>query len=411
MSPVELMRLAMSTLRSHRLRSVLTTLGIMIGVMTVIGMLALIDGLNNRVASQLAAIGSNTLYVQKRPWVLSRRERVEVRKRPNLIVEDAEVIEERAELARWVAPLLTAVVTVRFGGGELDGVELYGTTPEYQFIAALELEAGRQMTAVDMRQSRRVAMIGATVAEELFAQRDPLGASILIGPHYFEVIAVMEEKGALFGNDFDNMIIIPFTTYTKLYAGPITRRGNETITIVVQPRSAEEVGQLTDQVTALLRRRRNLGPNEPNNFNINTAEQLMNTYRAITSGIYALMIGVTALSLIVGGIGIMNIMLVSVSERIREIGIRKAVGAKGADIRNQFLVEAITLSCAGGLIGTALGFLVAWGVSYFVNLPAAASWWSILLGFSFSVLVGVFFGWYPSRRAAAMNPIEALRHE
>jgi putative ABC transport system permease protein len=307
--------------------------------------------------------------------------------------------------------LLTRAVTIKFEGDELEGVELVGTTQEYQYISEFNIDAGRQLTSIDISQSRRVVMIGATVAEKLFGPRDPLGKEVTIGQYRFEVTALLEEKGSLFGSDQDNTAIIPITTFTKLYSGSITRRGDESVTIVVQPSSPEVMGDIRDDIIGILRRRRKVPPSEPDDFNINTAEQLMETYRTITSGIFGLMIGVTTLSLIVGGIGIMNIMLVSVSERTREIGIRKAVGAKRRDILSQFLFEAVTLSCTGGIIGMILGFLVAWIVSAIINLPAAVSWWSILLGFGFSVLVGVFFGWYPARRAASKNPIEALRYE
>ena len=411
MSVWEAIQLALKAIKAHKLRSALTTLGVMIGVMTVIGMLALIDGLNQLVAGQLSALGTNTLYVQKHAWTMSREEFIRARRRRNLTLDDVAAIERQIELARRVAPMLTTAVSVRFGGQELEAVELIGTSPDYQFIAEFNIAAGRQMLPVDMTQNRQVVMIGATLAQELFPSRDPLGNSILIRQHRFEIIAVLEERGSLFGSDQDNLAIIPVTTYTKLFSGPITVRGEESVTIIIEPLSPDIIERLRDEITGLLRRRRNVPPGEENDFNINTAQQLLQTYRTITSGVFGLMIGVTALSLIVGGIGIMNIMLVSVSERIREIGIRKAVGARQRDILSQFLIEAVILSCAGGIVGMILGFLVAWGVSQIINLPAAVSWWSVLLGFGFSALVGIFFGWYPARRAAALDPIEALRYE
>ncbi len=407
----ESFRLSIGSIGAHKLRSVLTTLGIMIGVMTVIGMLALIDGLNRTVSNQLASIGSNTLYVQKHSWVLNRDEAIKARRRRNLTLEDAEAIKMRVQSAQQVASMLMFPVSVRFEGQELTGVQLVGTTPEYQYITEFNIDAGRQMLDTDLNQSRQTAMVGKTVAEKLFPSRDALGKSILVGRHRFEVTAVLEEKGSLFGNDQDNTIVIPITTFIKLFSGPITVRGNESVTIIVKPRSPDEIDNVRGEITRILRQRRNLGPKEEDDFNINSAEQLLETYRAITSGVFGLMIGVTALSLVVGGIGIMNIMLVSVTERTREIGIRKAVGARKKDILSQFLIEAVTLSLVGGLIGTVLGFIVAWVVSAIIDLPAAVTWWSVVLGFFFSACVGIFFGWYPARRAATMNPIEALRYE
>lgn len=225
MNILEAFRLALNSINTHKLRSVLTTLGVMIGVMTVIGMLALIDGLNRTVSNQLASIGSNTLYVQKHGWVMNRDEAIRARRRRNLTLEDAKDIERRLEPAQRIASMLMSTVTVRFGNRELDGVQLIGTTPEYQYITEFNIASGRQMTESDMNQSRQNAMIGKTVAEELFPSREPVGKSILVGRHRFEVTAVLEEKGSLFGNDQDNAIVIPLTTFVKLFSGPITPRG------------------------------------------------------------------------------------------------------------------------------------------------------------------------------------------
>jgi putative ABC transport system permease protein len=411
MSIWESVRLALKAILSHKLRSVLTTIGVMIGVMTVIGMLALIDGLNRRIGSQLSSIGTNTFYVQKRGWLLNREEMLETRGRKNLTLEDAEEVSKQVQSARRVAPMLSGMATVRYRGEILDGVELVGTTPDYQYITEFKIEIGRQLTMVDLNQNRQVCLIGKTVAEELFGSADPIGNFILIGQNRFEVIAVLQSKGELFGNDQDNIIIIPISAYIKFISGPVSIRGRESVTIVVEPESPELIEKTRQEIISLLRRRRNVGPSDENDFSINTAEQLLKTYRNITSGVFGLMIGVTVLSLVVGGIGIMNIMLVSVSERTREIGIRRAVGAKRKDILRQFLIEAIVLSCVGGVIGMFLGFILAWLVSQVVNLPAAVTWWSILLGFGFSVLVGIFFGWYPASRAASMDLVQSLHCE
>ncbi|MDG5816947.1 ABC transporter permease [Chitinispirillales bacterium ANBcel5] len=411
MNVTESLRLSVNTIKSHKLRAFLTTLGVMIGVMTVIGMLALIDGLNTLVASQLAALGTNTLHVERFPWTLTSRELIEYRRRPNVTMEDAEVIQQEVELAQLSAPSLSSTQTVRFEGIEVMGMQLVGTTPEYQFILEIDVAGGRQMLDVDVTQSRDVAMIGATVAEELFGARDPIGLYIRVGQVRFNVIAVLEERGTLFGADQDNMTIIPITSFTRHISGPVMARGGPSVSVLVQPPSPELMDETAEQIRSVLRRERGLRYDQEDNFSINTAEQLMETYQTLTTGVFGLMIGVTALSLVVGGIGIMNIMYVSVSERIREIGIRKAVGAKARDIRMQFLFEAVTLSCVGGAVGMLLGFIIAWGVSAIIDFPTAVSWWSIMLGFGFSVGVGVFFGWYPAKRAAGMDPIEALRYE
>jgi putative ABC transport system permease protein len=413
MSLKEAIRLALLAINAHKLRSILTTLGVMIGVLTVIGMLALIDGLNTTVHSQLSSIGSTTLYVQKFSWVMNHDEFLKARSRKNITIDDADAIRDKIQGILRVAPILSTSMTLKSGSNVLEAVELHGTTPEYLYIADFSILSGRPLTEIDVRQRRQSVMVGATIVKILFGGRDPVGKSILIGPYHFDIIAQLGTKGSLFGNDQDNMVLIPITTYSKLYSGPISERGPFTgsVTIAVQPQSEEVSAQIKDNIRGLLRQRRQVQPEKPDDFSINTAEQLLQTYKMITNGIYGLMIGVTILSLVVGGIGIMNIMLVSVSERIREIGIRKAVGARKRDIKSQFLIEAMVLSCAGGGIGTILGFLVAWGISQIIHLPAAVSFWSVLLGFGFSVFVGVFFGWYPASRAANMSPIEALRYE
>lgn len=409
----ESIRLALLSIYSHKLRSILTTLGVMIGVLTVIGMLALIDGLNRMVHSQLSSIGSTTLYVQKFSWVMNHEEFIKSRSRKNITIDDADAIREKVPGILRIAPILTSAVTVKSGSNELQAVELDGTTPEYLFIANFSIVSGRPLTEIDVRQRRQAAMVGATVVKKIFGGRDPVGSTILIGAYHFDIIAQLGPKGSLFGNDQDNMILIPFSTFTKLFSGPVAERGplSESVTIAIQPQNENLSPQIKENIRGLLRQRRHVPPSKPDDFSINTAEQLLQTYKAITNGIFGLMIGVTFLSLVVGGIGIMNIMLVSVSERIREIGIRKAVGAQKKDIRNQFLIEAITLSSVGGIIGMLLGFLIAWAISLIIHLPAAVSFWSVLLGFGFSVMVGVFFGWYPASRAATLNPIDALRYE
>jgi putative ABC transport system permease protein len=410
---LEAIRLAFMAINAHKLRSILTTLGVMIGVLTVIGMLALIDGLNKTVQSQLSSIGSTTLYVQKFSWVMNHEEFIKARSRKNITLEDADAIREKVSGIIRVAPILTSNVNMKSGSSELEAVEMNGTTPDYLYIADFSILSGRPLTEIDVRQRRQTVMVGATVVKKLFAGRDPVGKSVLIGPYHFDIIAQLGAKGSLFGNDQDNMVLIPISTFTKLFSGPVALRGqfSESVTIAIQPQNEEVSTQVKDNIRGLLRQRRHVQPSKPDDFSINTAEQLLQTYKTITSGIFGLMIGVTVLSLVVGGIGIMNIMLVSVSERIREIGIRKAVGARKRDIKSQFLIEAMALSCIGGCIGMILGFLVAWGISQIIHLPAAVSFWSVLLGFGFSVFVGVFFGWYPASRAANMSPMEALRYE
>jgi putative ABC transport system permease protein len=408
----ESVRLAFDAIWAHKLRSGLTTLGIMIGVLTVIGMLALIDGFNKMIAKQLSSLGTTTLYVQKQGLVMSHDDWLKTRGRKNLTIEDAYAIRDNCPSVLRVAPILENMANVKYQKQEVMGTEVNGTTPEYQFIADYEIVDGRPLSNVDMVHRRQVAMLGSTVVEKLFGQQDPLGKEVIINGNRFEVIGLLGKKGSFLGNDQDNMLIIPISTFQKIFTGQIRNRGRGgSVTIAVQPLDVAHIETAKDEVTELLRRRRKVPPSRPDDFGIVTADQLMGIFKKITAGVFGLMIGVTLLSLLVGGIGIMNIMLVSVSERIKEIGIRKAIGARKKDIMRQFIIEAVSLSLVGGVTGMILGFILAGLVSLVIKLPASVSWWSVLLGFGFSAAVGIFFGWYPAQRAAEMDPIEALRYE
>jgi putative ABC transport system permease protein len=407
----ESIRLAFDAIRAHKLRSGLTTLGIMIGVLTVIGMLALIDGFNKMIATQLSSLGTTTLYVQKQGLVMSHEDWLQTRGRKNLTIADADAVRENCPSVERVAPMLESMSNVKYLKQEVLGSDILGTTPDYQFIANHELSDGRPMSTVDLEHSRNVAIIGWTLVDKLFGAQDPMGKEIIVQGNRFEVIGTIAKKGSFLGNDQDNIAVIPISTFQKIFTGRVRSRGGGSVTIAVQPLDADHVETAKDEITELLRRRRRVPPSRPDDFGIVTADQLMDIFKKITAGVFGLMIGVTLLSLLVGGIGIMNIMLVSVSERIKEIGIRKAIGARKRDIMQQFIIEAVALSSVGGVIGMVLGFVMAGVISLTIKLPSTVSWWSVLLGFGFSAAVGIFFGWYPARRAAEMDPIEALRYE
>jgi putative ABC transport system permease protein len=343
---------------------------------------------------------------------MSHDDWLKTRGRKNLTIEDAYSIRDNCPSVLRVAPILDNMANVKYQKQEVLGTEVNGTTTDYQFIAEYEIIDGRPLSNVDMVHSRQVAMLGSTVVEKLFGQQDPLGKEVIINGNRFEVIGLLGKKGSFLGNDQDNMLIIPISTFQKIFTGQIRNRGGHgSVTIAVQPLDVAHIETARDEVTELLRRRRKVPPSKPDDFGIVTADQLMGIFKKITAGVFGLMIGVTLLSLLVGGIGIMNIMLVSVSERIKEIGIRKAIGARKKDIMRQFIIEAVSLSLVGGVTGMILGFILAGLVSLIIKLPATVSWWSVLLGFGFSAAVGIFFGWYPAQRAAELDPIEALRYE
>jgi putative ABC transport system permease protein len=397
---------SLTSLRVNKLRSVLTVLGIIIGVMTVIGMISLIEGMNRTVTTQLGALGATTIYVSKYPWISTGEvDWMEIRKRRDLTLEDGEAIRQQCTAVRAVAPSVDDRDNVRHGRGEVKRVPITGTTPDAQEIGGQYPEAGRFFTETELDRSRYVCLLGPTTAEELFSNLDPVGREVTIGLTKFSVIGVLEKKGKIFGFDADNTVIIPISTFVKLYGK------RSWLTLSVQPRDFKSVELAKDQITELLRRRRHVPPSKPNDFELNTQSQFIDLYKKLTAAIYAVMIGVASLSLLVGGIGIMNIMLVSVTERTREIGIRKALGARRHDIRWQFLIEAVVLSCVGGVIGILAGFSIAKAVSAATRLPSSVSLWSVLLGFGFSSLVGIIFGFFPAAKAARLDPIEALRHE
>lgn len=410
----ESIKLAFEAIKSHKMRSGLTTLGILIGVLAVIVMMSMIDGLNRMVTKELDSIGSTTLYVQKSTWgPQDEAEQLKIMKRKNITLADAYAIRDNCPSVRRVAPNLHLSTNVMYRGEEAMGIHVNGTTPDDQYIGDYEIDLGRPMSYFDVDHKRQVCLIGPTVAEKLALGQDPIGKLIIIEGKRFEIIALLKKQGVFLGNDKDSYIVIPITAYMKCLSGEVRERGGfgTSVQVVVQPIDAVHVESARDEITELLRRRRKVPPSKPDDFSINSADQLMTVYRSITAGIFGLMIGVTILSLLVGGIGIMNIMMVSVSERTREIGIRKAIGARKKDILGQFLVEAITLSSVGGVIGMVLGFILAAIVSFVIKLPSTVTWWSVLLGFGFSASVGIFFGWYPAQKAAGLDPIEALRYE
>jgi putative ABC transport system permease protein len=366
------------------------------------------------VTKELASIGSTTLYVQKSTWGPQDMEQwLKAQRRKNLTLQDAYAIRDQCPSVLRVAPNLHLSANVKYQREEVLGIHINGTTPEDMVIGDYEVDAGRPMSQVDIEHRRPVCLVGPTIADKLFGGQDPLGREVTIQGKRLEVIAVLKKQGVFLGNDKDSYVVVPITAYMKLFTGEVREHGGfgNSVQVVVQPVDAGHVESARDEITELMRRRRRVPPSQPDDFSINSADQLMAVYRAVTNGIFGLMIGVAVLSLLVGGIGIMNIMLVSVKERTREIGIRKAIGARRRDILSQFLVEAVVLSSVGGAAGMALGFVMAALIAMAIHLPSTVTWWSVLLGVGFSTAVGIFFGWYPAKRAAELDPIEALRYE
>ena len=399
-------RIAFDALRSYKMRSVLTTLGIIIGVTTVITIVALIQGLNKAFSDEVSSIGTDTVFIQKFSWMMSGDDWFKYRNRPNIKVEEAAQVRNLSQMAVAVAPTLETRRTVKYGEKSVDGVDITGTTADYATTSNIVPENGRFFSDNDVTTNRPVCVLGYEVADKLFGQSDPLGKRVSIGGRKFRVIGVLSKKGSFFDFNMDALAIIPVGAFQSAFGSQ--RRW---VSIEVKVKNPQQIEEAEYELTGIMRRIRKLAPEQENNFAINKQSMLLDMYTQLTSTLWAVAIGVGAISLLVGGIGIMNILLVSVTERTREIGIRKALGARRSDILWQFLIESMMI-CA---IGVAIGIIFAVGAAKLVAsttpIPAAITWWVAFLGLMFVVGIGLFFGIYPASKAARLNPIEALRYE
>jgi len=403
----------------NKLRSFLTTIGIIIGVGTLIAMISIIEGVNKYAYKIMGRIGTNVLYVQKWKWNvgLSRMSRKEIRelaKRRDFSIEDAEAI-SKLGFVDAVAPYQTLFnpPSLRFRDTKHQPANFIGCTEGYFFIQGYDTEKGRILLKDDNLYRRQVVVIGKYIAEKLFENKNPLGKIIRIGKYNFEIVGVLKERGSFMGSNLDDIVLIPLNTLKKLFR--IRQRGPfgifSSLSIQVKIKEGTDIEKAKEKLTELLRARRGLKFTQENDFSINTQQMLLEAYKNLTRGIFFAMLGIASLALLVGGIGIMNIMLVSVTERTREIGIRMAVGAKRKEIMLQFLFESMLLTLAGGIVGVTLGVGIGKLIDVLTPLPFSAPAWSILLGVGFSSIVGIFFGIYPASKAARLDPIEALRYE
>lgn len=409
----EVTLMALDSLRANKLRSFLTVLGITIGVMTVIGMVSIIQGLNRTFLQELEAVGSDIIVVTKyEPGVIRVGPQAEEeRKRKDLTFEDAKAIEEECPLIKAVAINLAvnplADFPIKYQNRQAEETIIFGMNEKFpDVISVYTPKRGRFLTSADIVHSSSVCVLGFDVAETLFPYENPLGKDIRIGPERFRVVGVLEKRGSLFGQSRDNFIGIPITALMKYFPYDLAN-----LEIIAVPRSHADLQDAMEQVSSLLRRRRKVGFGQPNDFAVYSQETIIDLYNQITGAAYLVMVVISSIGLLVGGIGVMNIMLVSVKERTREIGIRKAIGARSRDISRQFLVEAMVLTSFGGAIGLILGFLIAQLVKAATPLPASATIWSVFLGLGVSAGVGLFFGIWPARKAATLDPIVCLRYE
>ncbi|MFQ6092519.1 MAG: ABC transporter permease [bacterium] len=407
MNITENVRSGFSNLRANKMRSSLTILAIIIGVMAIMGLWSILQGLQNSVEQQLAILGSNTFQIQKTPALQMGRLDRKYRNRKNITVEHALAIREKATAVKLVGPEDWQFgATVKYGDRKTNpNVQLAGGTPEFAENNGYFVGEGRFITQNDVDRARRVVVLGTDVVKKLFPYRSPIGQWVRVDADKFEVVGILEEQGAIFGQSQDNRAVIPLSTFQNVYGK------NRSINITVQAKSAELMEEAMEETIAVLRVERKVPPGEPNDFEIWSSKTFIDTFNNIARIIKIAAIGIVSIALVVAGIGIMNIMLVSIRERTREIGIRKAVGAKRRDILGQFLTEAVILCAAGGVVGIVLGIGLAKLLAATTPLQAAVPIGPAFLALLFSSAVGLFFGIYPASKAARLDPIESLRYE
>jgi putative ABC transport system permease protein len=404
--------LAFDTLRSHKFRSFLTVLGVLLGTTTVILVASLIQGLDKQLEDAASSFGNRTISVYKVPAFDFNPTREERLRKP-LTYEDGEAVksecsdvdEAGVEIINWVPPA-PPYVTARYKGQEIVDLQLVGWTPNDSSIINLDLGDGRLFTDADNLHRRDVVVIGDEVRKRFFQNEDPIGKLIVIDGHEFEVIGAFARRKEVLGNtQGDTIAVTPYLTFRKYY--PMVK-DNILIIRALPGRMVEA----QDEIRGVLRRRRHVKPTDPDNFSINTAESVVKQFQQIIGTVALVMIVLSSIGLLVGGIGVMNIMLVSVTERTREIGVRKAIGARRSDITWQFLLEAMTLTGAGGLIGISIGWLFSFLIrTAFPSMPTTVPAWSVVTGFVVAVSVGLFFGMWPALKASRLDPIVALRYE
>jgi len=399
--------IALDAIWSAKLRSFMTVLGNIVAVTSIIAVVSMIQGLNASVKSAiLNQAGADSFNIQQFPITRSDEEFEKVRSNPRISMDDMRAIR------RYNSDLIAAVMADSNGRGRvtyrdksIDNMQVQGVSPEYVNFSSFDAERGRLMSATEVESSRPVTVIGWQTADRLFGGADPIDKIIQIEGVHFHIVGVSAKRGSLLGQTQDEFAIIPLGQFRMMFG---SRRS---LSISVRPRDLSQISSTIDEATVALRAARRLKPKQSDNFGVFTSDTILDIYHSATNGIFAVLVGVVALSLVVGGIVIMNIMLMVVTERTREIGLRKALGARRSDIMAQMLTESVVLSIFGGILGTMLGAAIAIAISSFTPIPAAIEVWSVALGIGITALVGLVFGLYPAMRAAALDPIEALRKE
>ena len=399
--------IALQAIWANKLRSLLTVLGNIVAVTSIIAVVSLVQGLNNSVQDMIQSqFAADAFTVSSRPpRVATEEDRLRAMSNPRLTMAEAEAIRVSSPRIGLLMAEARSSAQVKYRDGSLDNVNIRGVTREYNLIPTSAIERGRSITATEFDTGQFFAILGFSTADRVFGAIEPLDKTITIAGRPFRVVGIAPKKGEVMGRSQDEFAIVPLPAFQRVFGA---RLG---LSFTVRPVDPAEVEAAKDDTRLALRVARRLRPKEPDNFGFISSDTFLNIYRQATQGIFAVLIGVVSLSLVVGGIVIMNIMLMVVTERTREIGLRKSLGARRRDILWQILTESVTLSTFGGIVGTALGFLVAWVISKLSPLPAVVEPWSVALGISMTAVVGLFFGLYPAMRAASLDPIEALRKE
>jgi putative ABC transport system permease protein len=405
---LEAAAIALDAIWSAKLRSLMTVLGNIVAVTSIIAVVSLIQGLNASVKTAiLAQAGADSFNIQQFPITRTDEEFEKVRGNPRVSLQDARAIR------RYDSEYIAAVMADSSGPGRItyrersiDNAQLRGVSSDYINFSSFDAERGRLMSTTEVDSARPVAVIGWQIADRLFgSDLDPIEKTIQIEGVHFRVVGVSAKRGSLLGRSQDEFAIIPLAQFRMIFG---SRRS---LSLSVKPRDVSQIAPAIDDAMVALRTARRLSPRQADNFGIYTSDTILDIYHSATNGIFAVLVGVVGLSLVVGGIVIMNIMLMAVTERTREIGLRKALGARRSDIMAQMLTESVVLSMFGGIVGTMCGIAIALVISAFTPIPAAVEVWSVVLGIGITALVGLFFGLYPAMRAARLDPIEALRRE
>jgi putative ABC transport system permease protein len=399
--------IALSAIWSAKLRSVMTVLGNIVAVTSIIAVVSLIQGLNASVKGAiLNQAGADSFNIQQFPITRSDDEFEKVRGNPRMTLQDARAIRRYSSLATAVMADSSAQGRITYRDKSIDQLKIQGVTGEYVNFSSFDAERGRLMSPTEVETARPVTVIGWQTADRLFGTEiDPIGKTIQLEGVHFQVVGVSAKRGTFLGQSQDEFAVIPLGQFQAMFGS------RPQLSVTVKPRDLAQISQTMDEATIALRSQRRLKPKQASNFGMFTSDTLLDLYHSATNGIFAVLIGVVALSLVVGGIVIMNIMLMVVTERTREIGLRKALGARRSDIMAQMLTESVVLSVFGGVVGTILGAATATAISALTTIPAAIEVWSVALGIGITALVGLFFGLYPAMQAARLDPIEALRRE